>query len=934
MASHRAWGWLPIVSMINGCGLLLFAVADNGGRGDALWATPLFWLSLVILVAPTTLRLGAQHASRQERLGLVFVLGMALYLVKVLRDPLEFSYFDELEMWPVPSSILRTGHLFHPDPLSVVDPFYPGLQIVVSALAQLGRVSIFHAGLIVIGVARAVLTIALFLLYERISRSARVAGLATLIYMANPNFLFFDAEFGYESLSLAIAALTLVIAVEVVEKKRADTWNRFLLPTIAILGIAVLVVTHHLTSYAVLSFFGLWSLILIAKRPGVRKLAHAGLQFYAGETAGIILAREAPVKTPNKTHLRERNNLSRVAYLASISLVSIIFWNVLVARVTVQYLEPPLSNAFSQFWGLLTAQTAGKAPFSGAAGQVQLWDSINGYLSIILILAVLPISFFHIWRRYRHNALALVLIALACTYPVSLGLRLTPAGTETSNRSSEFIFVGVAFVLAVGLVKWWLPQRKDFLGRASRRVIFTVGTTILFIGGTCIGTAPSARLPGPFLVGADQRSVDSAGVGAADWALAHLGPNNRIAADRMNQELMGAYGEQNPIRVSPRGVDTSNLFFSLDFSPIDRYLVETSRIAYVEVDRRLTSSLPMVGYYFDSDESPHKIPLPLADLIKFDQTSGISRVFDSGAVSIYDVTSVNTCVSRRIGQTQCDPRIPDTPSDKQIPSKSAATPIVLDMLRSLAALLLVAVLPGWTLVNVLSLPTQLEGFWKLGLILGLSLLVVILAGLILNLTTWGLHADSWAVLLGGIVLGGAARLLATRKSTTGVLYRRVGFTNFRRLGPVIASLPAVALAVAAFGLSSWGAANAQRHEVRYTQFWLSPTALNSNHMAAALGIYNVRAQTTHYEVRISESGSDRLIQEWSDIILKPGETWQTRFAASLEGSGRLTADLYLMDSPQQMISGTVACGSSACSSSPPADVPAGSPYREVFIWHN
>ncbi|MGH2386661.1 MAG: hypothetical protein ACRDIE_00545, partial [Chloroflexota bacterium] len=549
-------------------------------------ATPLFWLSLVTIVAPTALRLGTRHASRQERLGLVVVLGVALYLVKVLRDPSEFSYFDELEMWPVVSSILATGHLFHPDPLSEVASYYPGLQIVVSALAQLGRLSIFHAGLFVVGVARLILTIGLFLLYERISRSARVAGLAVLIYMANPNFLFFDAQFAYESLSLALATLTLLIAVDVVEKKQRSSRRRFLFPAMAVLGLAAVVVTHHLTSYALLFFFGLWAFMLIAERPKVRKLVRGSLRFYAGEVTfsemtGDTLTRNAPIQEQTSGCHRERNNLSRVAWLAVTSLVFIIAWNLLVARVTIEYLAPPLSSAFAQFWDLLTAQTASKTPFSGAAGQVQLWDLLSGYLSVILILVVLPIGLVHLWARYRRNALALTLAVVAGAYPISLGLRLTPAGTETSNRSSEFIFVGVAFVLAVALVNWWLPWRNEFLGQWNRRAVFAAGTTILFVGGICIGTAPSARLPGPYLVGADQRSVDSAGVDAAHWALQHLGPDNRIVADRMNQQLMGAYGEQNPVKTSPADADISDLFFFPSFSPTDRYIIHTSKIAYV-----------------------------------------------------------------------------------------------------------------------------------------------------------------------------------------------------------------------------------------------------------------------------------------------------------------------------------------------------------------
>ena len=211
-----AWGWLPPLTLVSGCGLLLMAAADNGGRNNTLWATPLFWLSLLMLVTPTALRLGMQQVSRKERLGLVVMLGLGLYLVKVLRDPSEFTYYDELEFWPAINSILVTDHLFHSDALYELASYYPGLQILVSALAQVGRLSIFQSGLLIVGAARLVLSVALFMLYERIGNSTRIAALAVLIYMTNPNFLFFDAQCAYESLSLGLAALTLLLAVDVV----------------------------------------------------------------------------------------------------------------------------------------------------------------------------------------------------------------------------------------------------------------------------------------------------------------------------------------------------------------------------------------------------------------------------------------------------------------------------------------------------------------------------------------------------------------------------------------------------------------------------------------------------------------------------------------------------------------------------------------------
>ena len=50
--------------------------------------------------------------------------------------------------------------------------------------------------------------VALFLFLERAAGSARAAGIAIAVYACNPSFLYFDSQFGYESLALAIAGPT------------------------------------------------------------------------------------------------------------------------------------------------------------------------------------------------------------------------------------------------------------------------------------------------------------------------------------------------------------------------------------------------------------------------------------------------------------------------------------------------------------------------------------------------------------------------------------------------------------------------------------------------------------------------------------------------------------------------------------------------------
>src|SRR3954466_7819355 len=82
-----SWGWLPALSLLSAFGLLLGALANNGARAGAAWSGVLLWAGLLLLFVPSAVRLIAPEAERPERIGLVLLLGMGLYLVKLLHSP-------------------------------------------------------------------------------------------------------------------------------------------------------------------------------------------------------------------------------------------------------------------------------------------------------------------------------------------------------------------------------------------------------------------------------------------------------------------------------------------------------------------------------------------------------------------------------------------------------------------------------------------------------------------------------------------------------------------------------------------------------------------------------------------------------------------------------------------------------------------------------
>jgi hypothetical protein len=590
------WGWLPALSVVDALGLLLVALAVTGARHAATWSEPLYWTGLLIMFMPTTVRLASANTSRRERIGLVVLLGLSLYLVKVLHSPVGFTLVDEFQHWRTVIDILQSGHLFHENPLLPVSPLYPGLENVTSALASLSGLTTFDVGIVVLGIARLVLVLALYLFFEQVSRSPRVAGMALVLYMANPSFLYFDAQYAYESLALPLAMWTLwAIALQEGISDRHRVW----LKMIALLGVGAVVVTHHITSYALVAFLVLWTVTFYWRRRG-----------------------EASHPNPAGTAL--------------VALVAALAWLILVANTTVGYLAPVLEGAVRELVQLIAGEALGREFFRSGAGHVApLWERLAGFASVGMILLGLPFGLVQAWRQHREKAIALALMGGAFVYPAGLALRLTQAGAETSQRTSAFVFVAIVFVLAIGVAELWLSRYSDW----KRRLAFTAWATVIFVGGIVVGMPAWVRLPGPYLVGSDSRSIERQGIAAAEWTRALLGPGHRMTSDRTNRFLLGTYGEQIPLRTG-----ASQIFFATELGAAQRAFLRSGRLQYVVFDRRLSQQLSELGIYVEKTEPGayhHTTPLDPRTFAMFDNVPNTSRLFDSGDITIYDVGALS-----------------------------------------------------------------------------------------------------------------------------------------------------------------------------------------------------------------------------------------------------------------------------------------------------
>lgn len=588
-----------VPSVLPGClfamasGVLLVALADNAGRHGAtagFWVA-VYWLGEAVVFAPAVLRLATRRVMADgEGVGLVLGLATATYLVKYLYSPLSFGFPDELAHYRTATALLNSHHLFGVNYGLPVSPLYPGLEEVTGALVSTTGLSVFAAGLIVAGVAHLVFAAALFLVFRRAGGSAWLAVAAATIYATSPHYQVFDAIFGYQTLALAFFGLALVAVGRLAGRAGDLRWWL----VIAALLLAT-VATHHVTSYVLGATLLLLAVVTAVGPRSVRRTDARRYLVLTLAMAGLVVA-----------------------------------WIAFVAPLTVSYLTPTASNFLGGIRSALAAHTSGQD--ATAAGP--LADQLGNYAAAVLIMVALPVGGRRIWRTQRHRPWALAMLIGSAGYYLVVALRVTtPDGAEIAGRSLTFLYVPIGFVLAHALV----ALRDVRLPRIARLVptITVLAAVVLLFGGLAAGWPPYwERLPGRYVVDGFESGVTQEGIATAHWVSSTLGGDQRVAADFTNTVLMAGYGGQNVAN------QIDELFCGPEWTKDDVALARDQGLQYVVVDLRMSESKPASGTYFTDQLTACPAPIPRSNLLKFESVTGVSRIYDSGDILVYDVRAV------------------------------------------------------------------------------------------------------------------------------------------------------------------------------------------------------------------------------------------------------------------------------------------------------
>ncbi|WP_411283302.1 lipopolysaccharide biosynthesis protein [Lapillicoccus sp.] len=585
----------PVVLLMT-AGLVPMAMGVGLGRqaGDANRAQTLYVLGLVVIFLPAALGVLLPRVRTSTRVVLALALAVLLQLTRVVLYPTRFMFHDELIHANVLRLIGDTGRLFTENSLLPITAYYPGLELATNAVQELTGLSAHTSAVVLLLAARLVLVLSILLVVSHITGSTRIGATAVIVYACNPQMLFFNSQFSYQSLALPLAAFTVYL---VLSRRRGSRTSL----VAAVLAIVAVAFTHHVTTALLVVALVVWWAVEVALRRRLENSARSLAALAGAAVAAFALTLANPGNT-------------LASYLGAIATSSV---NAVV---------------------MVANGTQTRKVFQNAAGVVTApWEKYVIIASLVLTLLVLVPSLLRARRFVRDRVTVAVLLCLvALLYPVIPGGHLTVSTAEVGDRAAGFVFLGVAFVVA-----WWIWQHRV---RVWQSAALAVGAAVIFLGSVVLGAGSiSQQLPGPFRVSDDARSIDADNLAAAGWMSTHLPAGSRVYADRVGGLLAAADGKQYSITHIGTDIDASRLLLDPTYGPADVELVRRADIRYLISDRRDAFGLPNQGVYIENGEfggDNRTAPVPGVALRKFSSVPGVDVIYDNGSIVIYDLEAL------------------------------------------------------------------------------------------------------------------------------------------------------------------------------------------------------------------------------------------------------------------------------------------------------
>ena len=229
-----------VVSIASGAlGELTAAVLVAIGAALVIWAyriaattaeiqsyDPIFWAGMVLAY----LAIAWRAVSGRYAVFWLGLLGLFTMLPEFWMSPGGPTGFDEAAHFALLRNVISAGHLFQYTPTLTIGTFYPGLESAAATIHWLTGLSPWDSALTLLAVAHCLLPVQVYYVARALPVPHRWAAVAGLVYAANPSFVYFDAQFSYESVALLLMLTVVRLYVETLAAERSGgpTWRQSL----------------------------------------------------------------------------------------------------------------------------------------------------------------------------------------------------------------------------------------------------------------------------------------------------------------------------------------------------------------------------------------------------------------------------------------------------------------------------------------------------------------------------------------------------------------------------------------------------------------------------------------------------------------------------------------------------------------------------------
>jgi hypothetical protein len=567
---------------------LSYRFSAEGGAPEEYYST--FWAGVLLALLPVTVRIVT--GDRVQAAWGVALFGVLTYVPKFLRNPTAPSYHDEYAHWRQAVDVLASGALMRPNTLIPIVQYYPGTSGLTAIVQRLTGLSVWSAGELVLFTAHMLALFAVFVLVQVQLRSSAAGAVGAVIYALNPSEMYFDTQYSYEGIAIALFLWVLASASLAA---RAHGRLRATATVLAVLCAAACVVTHHLTTLFLLSLLFLIVLVASVRAYRARRLDAATRTWWL--VFGCTLAVTAA-------------------------------WLGLVARPTLTYLSPYFGQSLDQLSGIATEHDTGR---SILASSVQpLWErGLTALAPVVIGLCCLTAVLILRPDHRAWQADTWTLSAFGFLYFPSVLFLLAPSGAEGARRSWAFTYAGIALMGAFVTV-----HSRGRLGVWRSRPVLLVLFVVVLIGNVGGGLNDQYRFPGPFRWGTDTNSASAEARTVAEQLAQEAGPV-RVVTDRYTELQVSAYAGLDVAAPSAgfpawqltqtQGGPSASLAWSL----------VTSHYDYLVVDVRMAAEPA-----FNGDNYGHGDPLagratPIGQLTRLDRVPWAALIITTEHLRVY-----------------------------------------------------------------------------------------------------------------------------------------------------------------------------------------------------------------------------------------------------------------------------------------------------------